>query len=82
MLGKCPERAGIPRQVHDNLLESKVLSVFEKVGSTIDPGFIDDSHYLGKNNDRVIIKFSRRKDCRQIFRAKKDLKESSTDDMD
>ena len=57
----------------DNLLETKVLSIFEKVGCTIDPGFIDDCHLLGKNNDRVIIKFSRRKDCKQVLQVKKRL---------
>ena len=37
---------------------------------------------LGKNNDRVIIKFSRRKDCKQVLQAKKDLKDLNTDDLD
>ena len=45
------ELVGIPRQVDDNQLETKVLSIFEKVGCTIDPGFIDDCHRLSKNND-------------------------------
>ena len=51
----------------DNQLETKVLSIFEKVGCTNDPGFIDDCHSLGKNSDRVIIKFTRRKDCKQVL---------------
>ena len=55
---ECLELVGLPHQVDDNQLETKVLSIFEKVGFTIDPGFIDDCHRLGKNNDRVIIKFS------------------------
>ena len=76
---ECLEVVGIPRQVDDNQLETKVLSIFEKVGCTIDPGFIDDSHRLGKNNDRVI---SRRKDCKQVLQVKKDLKVLNTDDLD
>ena len=37
---------------------------------------------LGKNSDRVKIKFSRRKDCKQVLQAKKDLKDLNTDDLD
>ena len=79
---ECLKVVGIPHQVDDNLLESKVLSIFEKVGCTIDPGFIDDCHRLGKNNERVIIEFSRTKDCKQVLQVKKDLKDSNTDNLD
>ena len=65
----------------ENLLETKVLSIFQKVGCTIDSGFIDDCHRLGKNSDRVIVKFSCRKDCKQVLQAKKDLKDLNTDDL-
>ena len=76
------EVVGIPRQVDENLLEIKVFSIFEKVGCTIDPGFIGDCHRLGKNSDRVIIKFSHRKGCKQVLQAKKNLKNLNTDDLD
>ena len=75
------EIVGITRQVDDNLLETKVLSIFEKVGCTIDPGFTDDCHRLGKYSNRVRITFSRRKDCKQVLQAKKDLKDLNTDDL-
>ena len=52
---ECLEVAGIPRQVDEKNLEKKVLSIFQKIGWTIDPTFIDDCHRLGKNNDRVIV---------------------------
>ena len=48
---ECLEVAGIPRQVDDKNLETKVLPIFQKIGCTIDPTFIDDCHRLGKNND-------------------------------
>ena len=70
---ECVEVVGTPRQVDDKLLEAKVLSLFQKVGCTIAPEFIDDSHWLGKNNDRAIVKFDRRKDCKQVLQVKKDL---------
>ena len=66
----------------DNQLETKVLSIFEKVGCIIDPGFVDDCHRLSKSNDRVIIKFSSRKDCKHVLQVKKDLKHLNTDDLD
>ena len=79
---KCLEVVRIACQADDNQLETKVLSVFEKVACTIDPSFIDDCHRVGKNNYRVIIKFSRRKDCKQVLQVKKDLKDLNTDDLD
>ena len=79
---ECLVVVGIYRQVDDNQLETKVLSIFEKVGCTIDLGFIDECHCLGKNNDRVIVKFTRRKDFKQVLQAKKDLKDLNTDDLD
>ena len=79
---ECLEVAGIPRQVDDKNLETKVLSIFQKIGCTIDPTFIDDCHRLGKNNDRVIVKFTRRKDCKQILKVKKDLRNLDMEDLD
>ena len=63
---ECLAVVGIPWQVDDNLLKTKVLSIFEKVCCTIHPDFVDDCHRLGKNSDRVIIKFSRRKDLKDL----------------
>ena len=44
--------------------------------------FIDGCHRPGKNNDRVIVKFTRRKDSKQVFQAKKDLKYLTAYDFD
>ena len=79
---ECVEVVGIPRQVDDKHLEAKVLSIFQKVGCTIAPEFTDDCHRLGKNNNRVIVKFTRRKDCKQVLQVKKDLKDLTADDLD
>ena len=78
---ECVEVVVIPRKVDDKHLEEKVLSIFQKVSSTITPEFIDDCHRLGKNNDRVIVKFARRKDCKQVLQVKKDLKDLTADDF-
>ena len=72
----------IPRQVDDKDLEAKALLIFQKVDCTIAPEFNDDCHRFGKNKDRVIVKFTRRKDCKQVFQVKKDLKDLTADDLD
>ena len=41
---ECLEVVGIPRQVDDKNLETKVLSIFQKIGCIIDPNFIDNCH--------------------------------------
>ena len=79
---ECLKVAGIPQQADDKNLEKKVLSIFQKIGCTIDPTFFDDCHRLGKNNDRVIVKFARRKDCKQTLRVKKKLRDLNMDDLD
>ena len=35
-----------------------------------------------QDSDRVIVMFSRRKDCKQVLQTKKDLKDLNTDDLD
>ena len=79
---ECLEVTGIPRQVDDNQLETKALSIFEKVRCTIDLGFVDSCHQFEKNNDRVIIKFSRREDYKQVLQVKIDLKDLNKGDLD
>ena len=79
---ECLELAGIPQQIDDKNLETKVLSIFHKIGCTIDATFIDDCYRLGKSNVRVIGKFTRWKNCKQIFKIKKDLRDLNMDDLD
>ena len=76
------EVVGIPHQLDEKHLEAKVLSIFQKVGCTIAPEFRDDCIRLGKNNDRVIVKSTRRKDCKKVLQVKKDLKNLTADDLD
>ena len=63
---ECAEVLGIPCQIQDKHLEAKVLSIFQKAGYTIAPEFIDECHRLGKNNDRVILKFTRKQCVLQL----------------
>ena len=64
----------IPESVENNELEGKVLTIFKKIGSELSPRDIEAFHCLEKDNDRVTVKLSRRKDCEQIMSVKKDLK--------
>ena len=70
---ECLEVVGIPCSLDDNILEEKVIQVFEKVGCSIDSSNIEACHGITKKNDRVIVKFSRRKDCQRVLSFKKNL---------
>ena len=77
---ECLEVAGIPRDVSNENLESKVLEVFSKVGCEILSSDIEACHRL-TNNDRVIVKFLRRKDCYQFLSVKRDLQKIKLEDI-
>ena len=68
---ECLEVVGITRSVDDNTLEEKVIQVFEKVGCNIDSSNIETCHRITKMNDRVIVKYSRRKDCQSVLLVKR-----------
>ena len=71
---ECLEVVGIPDSVQNNKLEDRVLTIFKKIGSEVSPRDIEACHRLRKNNARVIVKYSRCKDCEQIMSVKRDLK--------
>ena len=73
---KCCEVVGIPDIVQNNMLEDKVLTIFKKIGSEVSPRDIGAFHRLKKDNSRVIVKFSRCKDCEQTMSVKKKPKTS------
>ena len=52
--------------------EDKVLTFFKNIGSELLPRDIEACHRLKKDNDRVIVKFPRRKGCEQIMSVEKD----------
>ena len=71
---ECLELVSVPRSVSDGDLEKKVLKIFEKVGCHIEGNNIEVCHQINKKNERIIVKFSRRKDCQNILNAKKELR--------
>ena len=50
----------VPRSVSDGDLEEKVLKIFEKDGCPVEGNNIEACHRISKNNERIIVKFSRR----------------------
>ena len=78
---ECLEIVGIPRSVDDISLEEKVIQVFEKVGCKIDSSNIEACDLITKRNDRVIVMFSRRKDCQQVLSVKKNLQKLKMEDI-
>ena len=70
---ECLDVIGIPSKVGADILEEKVLSIFRKLGCDIPPERIEASHRISKKSSTVIVKFTKRKDCQQIWSFKKDL---------
>lgn len=78
---ECLEVSGIPNSVKQDELEDKVLTIFKKVGCDIKSENIEACHRVGRQN-KVIIKFSRRKDCQQIYSVKRDLSKLDMKEVD
>ena len=57
------------------------MQVFEKVVCNIDSSNIEACHRITKRNDRVIVKFSMRKDCQQVLSVKKNLQTLKMEDI-
>ena len=78
---ECPEVVGIPRSVDGNTLEEKVIQVFKKAGFNMNSSNIEACHRITKKNDRVIVKFSRRKNCQRVLSVKKNLQKFKMEDI-
>ena len=67
------QRAIKPTSVKDDVLEEKVCGIFYELGVGIGQRDIQACHQI--KNNRTILKLSNRKDCLQVLRAKKRLKD-------
>ena len=65
-----------------DILEEKVVTIFEKWGRNILTEHIEAYHRISKKNLTVIVKFSRRKDCQQVRDVKRDLWKIKMEDVD
>ena len=71
---ECLDKVGIPSEVEADALEEKVVAIFEKLGCNIPTERIEACHRISKKNPTVIVEFSRRKDCQQVWDVKSDLR--------
>ena len=60
------ECVGITTGVEDNVLEKKVIEIFEKIGCSITEENIESCHRYNRYGN-VIVKLSKRKDCQKVF---------------
>ena len=78
---ECLEVVGIPSSVNTRDLEDKACTVFNRVGVAVKPDDIEACHRL-YNDKETIVKFSKRKDCQQVLRVKKELKNIDPSEFD
>ena len=69
---ECVKIVGISSSVHQNQLQNSVCKIFENQNCNIVKDNLEDSHRL--KGDRVIVKFSKRRDCKQVLSVKNALK--------
>ena len=77
MRGSCGHTS-----VEYDQLEPTVSRILHHIGVNISGNKIEACHRLGKNRDRTIVKFSRRKGSEHTTRVKKDLKDLDATDLD
>ena len=78
---ECLGVTGTPTSIPNDSLEANITKVFDKLGVHVERKDIQARHCL-KDNDRVIIKLSNRKDSLQVLRVKKDLKSLDQTELD
>ena len=79
---KYLDLVSIPHEVCGEILEEKVLKIFGKLGCDISSDRFEAYHRVGRTNDTVIIKFSKRKDCQHVWSVNKDLKKLNMEDFE
>ena len=72
---ECLEISGIPENIENKDLENLTLQIFEKIDVSVDPGNVEDCHWVKtQRSKKVIIKLCRQKDANKIRSEKKKLK--------
>lgn len=68
---ECLDIIDIPGEVEEDVLEEKVVNIFEKLGCNIPPNRIEDCCKVSKKSETVIVKFSCRTCCQQFLYVKR-----------
>ena len=71
---------GMPLSIRQTHLEDSVCKILDKINCNIVKDNLEDCHRL--KGDRVITKFSKRKNCMQVLIVKNDLKSINMTDLD
>ena len=79
---ECLDIVGIPSGMETDALEKKVVAIFEKLGCIILTEHIEACHRITKKNPTVIVQFSRRKNCQQVWDVKRHLQRIKMEDID
>ena len=79
---ECLDTVVIPSEVSGEVLEERVLNIFDKIGCSIFPDHIEFCHRISKKNDTVVVKFIGQKDCQQLWLGKKDPQKLKMEDFD
>ena len=64
---------GIPSNISDDVLEEKVMQIFEGIDLFLTTNDIEDCHHLGKSGNNTISRFVNRRICKKALENKKDL---------
>ena len=68
--------------LHDSTTDNEVCSVFKKIGVDVSVDNIEACHPLKSDNkNKIIVKFSKRKDCQAVLENKKKLKNLSNEEL-
>ena len=78
---ECLDIIRIPSDVEPDVLEEKVVNIFEKLGCNIPSNHIEPCHRVSKKSATVIVKYSRRKDGQKVLAVKKDLRKLKMEDI-
>ena len=72
---ECLEITGLPENTENGNLEDLTLKVLNEIGVNIDSQNVEDCHWIKTQGpEKVIIKFSKRKDANKVRTEKKKLK--------
>ena len=72
---ECLDITGIPSEVEPDVLEEKLVNIFEKLGCNITSNHIEACHRVSKKSGTVI------EDCQQVLAIKKDLRKIKMEDV-
>ena len=72
---ECGTIVGILSSIYHDQLEESVCKLFDKLNCNIVKDYLGDCHRL--RDDRAIVKFFKRKDCKQVLSVKNELKNIS-----